>query len=166
MDPEALTALERALPPGGRVAIDTAPLIYFVEEHPRYFEAVETVLRWVDSGRLEAVTSTVTLIEVLSRPIEVGDLDLSRRYVEVLTSSQGFTVRPVDVTMAVRAAELRAKYGLRTPDAIQVACAIESGCDALVTNDIKLRGVAETTIVVLDDLVDPPRHPAGGVSEP
>jgi predicted nucleic acid-binding protein len=54
----------------------------------------------------------------------------------------------------VRAAEIRARHGLRTPDAIMVATAIESGATLAVTNDDAWRKVKELEVVMLRDLGD------------
>ena len=42
---------------------------------------------------------------------------------------------------------------LRTPDALQIACALETDCQALLTNDDRLRRVKEMRVVVLDALL-------------
>jgi predicted nucleic acid-binding protein len=54
--------------------------------------------------------------------------------------------------MAERAAELRASYGMRLPDALQIAAALGERCDAFLTNDRRLARVTEIRVLVLDDL--------------
>lgn len=66
--------------------------------------------------------------------------------------SPDFEVVPIDLNVAERAAELRARYGLRTPDALQIAAALSSGCEAFLTNDAKLQRVTELRKLVLDTL--------------
>lgn len=56
----------------GPVAIDTVAFIYFIEEHPRYLPLVDELFRAVDAGRLPAVTSELTLLEVLVFPRSAG----------------------------------------------------------------------------------------------
>jgi predicted nucleic acid-binding protein len=51
------------------------------------------------------------------------------------------------------AAEVRARYNLRTPDALQVAAASALQCEAMLTNDSSLKRVTELKIILLDDLV-------------
>jgi predicted nucleic acid-binding protein len=48
--------------------------------------------------------------------------------------------------------ELRARYRLRTPDALHVACAIDMGCEAFLTNDKGIKHVEITRVLVLDEL--------------
>ena len=59
---------------------------------------------------------------------------------------------PVTFEIADKAAQLRAQYNLRTPDALHIASAIESGCQALLTNDLGIKRVTELRVLVLDEL--------------
>jgi len=54
--------------------------------------------------------------------------------------------------IAEKAADLRARYNLRTPDALQVATALYAGCDAILTNDAAMARVTELSVLVIDDL--------------
>ena len=62
-------------------------------------------------------------------------------------------LRSIDIDVAGNAAELRARHNIRLPDALQVAVALQSGCDAFITNDKQLLRVDEMAILVLDDFV-------------
>lgn len=59
------------------VALDTAPLIYFIEENPPYLPLVRPFFEAVDRGELRVVTSVLTLTEVLVHPMRHGDHDLA-----------------------------------------------------------------------------------------
>jgi predicted nucleic acid-binding protein len=48
---------------------------------------------------------------------------------------------------------LRANYNLRTPDAIQLATAIQARATAFLTNDSFLTSVSDLEILILDQLV-------------
>jgi len=52
----------------------------------------------------------------------------------------------------LRAAEIRARHGLRTPDAIMLATALQSGATLAVTNDSAWRRVEALEILLLRDL--------------
>lgn len=54
--------------------------------------------------------------------------------------------------MADSAASLRAQHRLRMPDALQLAMALHSGCEAFLTNDEDLRHVKDLRVVILEDL--------------
>jgi predicted nucleic acid-binding protein len=140
------------LPPGP-IGIDTAPFIYFVERHPRYVDAIRPLIRAADAGTRQLVTSAITLLEVLVVPYRAGDLALASEYETLLTRSRGLRVCDIDAQQLRAAAQLRAKYGLRTPDSIQLAAAITSGCAAFVTNDRRIPDVDNLKIVLLDSVI-------------
>ncbi|MEP7285879.1 MAG: type II toxin-antitoxin system VapC family toxin [Chloroflexota bacterium] len=139
-----------------QIGIDTAPLIYFVEKHPVYFDRIKTVIQHITQGSSAGVSAALTLTEVLTQPIKIGRTDLVNEYEDILLNSAGFLLVATDAKIARVAAELRARYNLKTPDAIQVATALESGCQAFLTNDFGIKRVTELRILVLDDLeLDP-----------
>ncbi len=144
--------LHDALAGVARLGVDTAPIIYFIEVHPRYEVIVEQIFGLIASGSLIGVTSTISLTEVLVQPFVRGDTRLQQEYRDLLLQSNHFEVAPIDAATAERAAELRARYGLRTPDALQIASALDSGCEAFLTNNSKLQRVTELRILMLDNL--------------
>lgn len=81
----------------GPVAIDTAAFIYFMEAHPRYLPILEPLFQAADAGRLELVTSAVTLLEVLVVPFRAGDARLAERYEALLTQSAGLVTNDRDL---------------------------------------------------------------------
>jgi predicted nucleic acid-binding protein len=135
-----------------RLAIETAPIIYFIEKHPSYLSIMREVLKLVEAGTIEGVTSTITVTEVLSHPIKMQNQQLVKSYRNILMNSKNLSTVPVNFSIAETAGHLRATYNLKTPDALHVATALFSGCDALITNDKTISRVTELTILILDDL--------------
>ena len=119
----------------GRVAVDTAVFIYFIEDDKPFEPLLEPLFRDADRGTRELVTSALTLLEVLVVPYRAGNRVLADRYEALLTRSRG--IRLVDLTRdhLRAAAQLRAATGVRTPDALQLAAAIGADCDTFLTND-------------------------------
>lgn len=138
----------------GPIALDSSVFIYFVESHPRYAPAVREVFAAIDAGRLEAVTSAVSLLEVLVAPLRAGDRQLAATYEAVLTTSPGLTLREVDLPLLRAAAEVRASTGVRVPDALQLAAGLEARCTAFLTNDRRLPRVGRMRVVQLDAVLD------------
>lgn len=134
------------------LGFDTAPLIYLIEKHPSFLEPMREVARRVDEGSIGAVASVITLTELLAQPLRHGRTDLVEAYRRLFEAHAHVRVVPIDVAIAVRGAELRARHGLRTPDALQVAAAIQAGCDAFLTNDADMRRVDEARVVLVSDL--------------
>lgn len=137
----------------GRVAVDTAVFIYFIEEHPRYLPYIQPLFADVDAGKREIVTSALTLLEVLVVPYRAGDLALAQRYELVLSRSRGLRIVDLDRAQLRAAAQLRAMHGARTPDALQLAAALSTQCTAFLTNDRKLPAVPGLRIVQLQDSI-------------
>jgi predicted nucleic acid-binding protein len=144
--------LDDALRGVRRLGLDSAPLIYLVEDHPRYADLVDEVTRRISDGGMVGVTSVITLGEVLVQPFARGDERLRQRYRDILLNGIGFLTLPIDAALAERAAELRARYGMRLPDALQIAVALAESCEAFLTNDRRLARVTEFRMLVLDDL--------------
>jgi predicted nucleic acid-binding protein len=139
-----------------RLGIETSPYIYFVENHPDYADKMEAIFELVETEAIEVTTSVLTLTETLMKPIQAEDKALIQAYRELLSETDYIHLLPVTAKFAAEAAKLRAKYNLRTPDALHIATAIKSGCNAFLTNDKGLQRVSELPILVLDDLeLDP-----------
>jgi predicted nucleic acid-binding protein len=112
------------------------------------------VFERIDGGSISAVASTVTLVELLTGPLFAGDIALAERHKELFLRTSGFSVAPVTPSIAERAAEVRAQYRLRTPDAIIVASALEADCDAIISNDDDWkRRITEIRILHLEQFV-------------
>lgn len=137
---------------GSVIGLDTTPLIYFTEENPTYIEVVDPFFKAVGSDELVVITSVVTLLEVLVRPIKDGNLKLAQRYREFLLHSYSVTTHFLSQEIAEEAANLRAFHNIRTPDSIQMATAIIGGASFFLTNDTHLPSLPNLKTLVLDDL--------------
>ncbi len=135
----------------GPVGLDTVAFIYFIEEHPAFLPLVVSLFRDADAGRRTIVTSAVTLLEVLVVPYRVGNLPLASRYEDLLTRARGVRLVELDRSQLRAAAQLRALYRVRTPDALQLAAALSNRCKAFVTNDRVLPALPGLRIIQLGD---------------
>ena len=129
------------------MALDTVAFIYLIGEHPDYLPLVRSIFEATDRGEREIVTSALTLLEVLVVPYRAGDLALAARYETLLTSSRGLHVVDIDRAQLRSTAQLRARYRVRTPDAIQLAAALSMRCGTFVTNDRKIPAIPGLTVV-------------------
>lgn len=142
------------LPVGAVTGFDTAPLIYLIEGHAIYGPIVLPLFAdRFEKGINPATTSTITLAEVLVKPLLRGLNNVIVRYRAYLTQTSHQGVVPISLNTAEQAADLRARYGLRLPDACQIAAALEAGATHFVTNDKNLRKVTELKVLVLEDYV-------------
>jgi predicted nucleic acid-binding protein len=117
---------------GALVLVDTAPIIYTLEGHRRFATRFKPLFRRHEAGEIALAVTTVTIAEVLTGPMKAGAEALARRYRAAL---EMWTVVDFTGDIAEGAARLRGHYGLKLPDAIQLASALAINADALVTHD-------------------------------
>ena len=141
---------------GQLIGLDTAPLIYLVEENPNYEDIVDPFFEALDRDEFRVVTSVVTLVEVLVYPLRAASAELAQLYREILFDQDNLATVSVSPRIAELAAHLRAIHNLRTPDAIQLATAIQEGALFFLTNDDRLPAMPNLEILVLDELRNPP----------
>jgi predicted nucleic acid-binding protein len=119
-----------------KVFFDTNVFIYMFEGlEPNRSRTLAIRKRMLDRGD-RAVTSAMTLGEVLVRPTKLGQTSLIEQYDRAIRSTT--QVVSFDASVAWRYASLRATHKLRNADAIQLACAAHFGVDLFVTNDADL----------------------------
>jgi len=134
------------------VGLDTAPLIYFIEKNPTYYGTLLPFFEVVHNGGIQVVTSTLTLTEVLVLPYRSGNQKLAFEYTKILLNSPNLTILPVSNSIATAAARVRAAYGYKSPDAIQIATAQEGNAKAFLTNDSSLKSIPAMQVLQLDQL--------------
>lgn len=120
----------------GVIYLDSCLLVYAVEDDPVFGPTTKQRLaQAADTEDAVLAISPLVRLECLVGPMRSGDRSLRLRYERALS-----LLRLLDMPPAVYdgASELRARYGLRTPDALHLACAQHHGCRALWTNDDRL----------------------------
>lgn len=136
-----------------KLAFDTAPIIYFIERNPTYIDRMRVILRHISHPHNTlGHASVMVLAEVLVQPLKMGNYSLAQKYERILAKNNRLQLIPVSPSIARQTAKIRADYGLKTPDALHIATAIETGCDAFLTNDRGLQRVTEIKVLVLDDM--------------
>lgn len=138
---------------GQVVGLDTAPLIYFIEQHPTYHPILKPIFAALSAGQFTAVTSTITLVETLVQPFRTHRPDLAQVYQEILLNAQHLTCYNLSPVIATNSAEIRAQYNFRTPDAIQLATAVASSATFFLTNDRTLQRFPLIQVVLVDSLL-------------
>jgi len=127
-----------------RIMFDTSPIIYFIERNKIYKKNIDKIFNLVlHDYKYHAFSSVITLIEVLTKPLRDGHNDIVQQYKKFLLDSGNFFLYPIDVMASEKASLLRSQYNLKTPDAIQIAVAIEHQGTLFITNDINLKKIKE-----------------------
>ncbi|HLX17312.1 MAG TPA: PIN domain-containing protein [Bradyrhizobium sp.] len=134
----------RGLPEDSLVLIDSAPIIYLLEGHPKFGPRFKPLFEAHRTGRMRFAVTTITIAEVLTGPLQAGDDALAQRYRAILESWQPIAL---DVDIAESAARLRASLRLRLADAVQAASALAVNAAALVTHDRDFSRVRSLRII-------------------
>jgi len=128
VEPLDLSSLGR----GSLVLVDAAPLIYYLEGHPRLGARFKPLFERQEAGEIVFAVATITITEVLTGPLGAGNEPLANRYRKILES---WEVVDLTAEIAENAARFRASLRLKLPDAVQLASALAVNADALVTHD-------------------------------
>jgi uncharacterized protein len=121
----------------GLIYLDTCLLVYAIEDDPVFGERVRAALAGEAQARF--AISPLVKLECLVKPIRDADLVLQSRYEGALGQ---LALLPMPEAVFAAATHLRARFGLRTPDALHLACAQQHRCTALWTNDDRLARAA------------------------
>lgn len=136
-----------------RIALDTSIFIYELEANARYLGLTDAVFSWVEQAAHEAVTSTITMTELLVPSYREKDENRVDAFYGLLSTYPNLQWIAPDLETADLAAKLRAQYHLRTPDALQAATAIHTHATGLITNDPVFARIHEIETAVLDHLL-------------
>ncbi len=134
---------------GQKIGLDTSFWIYFLEENPKYLRKTRSFVDAIEAGRIEAVFSSIGLIEVLTGPKRAGNFELAGEYRELFARFPNLTIEGINESIVEIASDLRATYGISTPDAIHMATAIDAGAKKFLTNDKGLKRVKEILVELL-----------------
>jgi predicted nucleic acid-binding protein len=136
-----------------RVAIDSSVFIYQLEANPSYVALSDATFTWVERPGCSAVTSTITMTELLVQPYRDHDEDQADEFYALLSTYPHLEWIAPDLEIADLAARLRGLHGLRTPDALQAATAVKAGATAMIINDPIFERVATLETIVLNRFV-------------
>jgi predicted nucleic acid-binding protein len=134
-----------ALTAGALVLVDSAPIIYLLEYHPRFAARFRPVFERQAVGEIVFAVTTIAMAEVLAGPLGAGQEVLAKRYRNVMESWQ---VVELSADIAESAARLRGGLKLKLADAVQVASALAIGADALLTHDRDFSAVKALRVLV------------------
>jgi predicted nucleic acid-binding protein len=109
-----------------KIALDTNFFIYVFEQHPEYGMNAKKILEYIESGIVQAVASSITLTEILVKPIRERNHKLEKQYKLLFCHFPNLTIIPITNVIAEQAAHLRGRYNIKTPDALIIATSMLS----------------------------------------
>ncbi len=133
--------------------MDTNIFIYAIEGYPEYQSILTSLFSLFDEGTYSAVTSELTLAEVLIKPMKENKKEIQQLYEELLRPSDVLTISTIDRQILIDAAKIRASSDtILLPDAIHLASARNQNCSSFITNDKRLRKIDSFQVVILSEL--------------
>ena len=138
---------------GKKVYIDTSQFIYFVEGHSDFSEVIKPLFNLIDQEIFTACTSQFTLTELFIKPYREGFDELIRDYQGLLLESEKITLFSLNQETFLNAAQIGGTQGLRTPDAIHIASALENQCEFFITNDKRIRDYKSVRVIQISDFI-------------
>ncbi len=136
-----------------RIALDTSIFIYQLEATPDYLAYTDPIFRWLEQPGSAAITSTITMTELLVLPYREGDEQRANDFYGLLATYPNLNWIAPTLEVADLAARIRALHRLRTPDALQAATALHAPSTGLITNDPVFKRVEGFETIVLDELI-------------
>lgn len=147
-----LNGFSKILSTLNQLSLDSSVFIYYIEEHKTYLPAVTILFeQHINTGLLRGFVSSILLTEILTRPYKFGDIALASTYKKILLESPNIFITNVDNKIADKAAQLRSRYQIKTPDSLHLSTALEIGSDVFLCNDQSLQKIKELKVLVLND---------------
>lgn len=138
-----------------KIFIDTAPIVYFLEENEYLISENKTVTRFfetIDLSTVRLVTSAVTIEEYLVFPYKENRTELILNFEEFL-EEMDFEILDINRRTAKKAAQIRGKFtSFKALDCLQLSAAVCSDCGLFVTNDRRLKQFDGIKIAAIAEL--------------
>jgi predicted nucleic acid-binding protein len=128
-----------------RYYLDSAPIIYLIEQVQPYASAVR---RKLSAQGLVLISSELTRLECRVKPLRNGDAALLQDFDDYFANSIAEIV-PLTRDVIDRATEIRAQFNFKTPDSIQLAAAVAANSAVFLTNDHRLSSFIAIAIEVI-----------------
>ena len=135
------------------IGLDSSVFIYQLEANSRYVALTDLVFRWLERPDSLAVTSAITMTEVLVPAYRTGDEQHVYEFQSLLSVYPNLEWVAADLEIADIGARLRAAHRLRTPDALQAASAIRRAATGFISNDAAFDRVGAFESLTLDALL-------------
>ena len=131
--------------------LDASALIYLVDGEAQWAEATQATLQQlaVEAPDLTLAVSRLSVMECRVAPLRRGDQASLDRF-EALFAQPDLLVVELSASVVELATQLRANHGLRTPDALQAACCLELGSEAvMITGDAGFQRVRALQVCLI-----------------
>ena len=153
LTPKSISTKKERMIGTDRIFFDTAPFIYLVENHPKYYPIVsDFISNKIAVSEFGFVTSAITLAEFEVKPKRNNQLSIIEKFRTKLKELD-FVLAEINFDIAELSTTLRVNYSfLKLFDSLQLATAINMRCQSFYTNDFRLKQVGEIEVILVEDL--------------
>jgi predicted nucleic acid-binding protein len=111
------------------------------------------LIKVIAAESISCTISALSVTELLAKPYKLKDMEKVKLFENFIQSLPGTEIQSVNYHIAKLAASIRADYNIRTPDAILISTAFNTGAYCFITNDIALKKVSliGLEVLVMDD---------------
>jgi len=136
---------------GVKLFLDACTIIYLIESQEQLGQKTRLLLTQALQNKAQLIVSRLSFLECRVLPLKTKDDDLLRLYNEFFKLPSLQVIELTEDVINV-ATDLRASYSssLRTPDALQLACALKGKADTFLTGDKKLSVIQEIEVLVIN----------------
>jgi len=134
-----------------KLFLDACSIIYLIESQEQLGQKTRLLITEALKNKTQLVISRLSFLECRVLPLKTKDDELLSRYNNFFKLP---SLEIIELTEDVinLATDLRANYSssLRTPDAIQIACALKAHANQFLTNDKKLLAIQEIDVLLIN----------------
>jgi Predicted nucleic acid-binding protein, contains PIN domain len=120
------------------IMLDTNAIIYFLDGTPNLIDLMLALFELVEQGRLKVTLSVINEAELLVKPYRENNIAAIEALNFFLEEFPNLKINLLNREISRQAAKIRAESGLRLPDAMILATAINNHCDLFLGNDTEL----------------------------
>jgi len=121
---------------GKRVYFDANIFIYLLEGNELFEPAVSQLRDLIADDQITVISSDLIYTEVLAHPALSGNKDAIEHIISFISN---FDIHPVTQSITIHAGILRGETGMKTPDALHVASAVQGSAEVFLSNDKGIR---------------------------
>ena len=138
---------------GKHVYFDTNIFIYLIEGNPSLESCIQELRLAIMHDELRISSSDLVYTEILPPMVKNQDRLAIENTMALLGEESTFHIHAMNKETCIQAGFLRGELGMKAPDAIHVAAALQAGCGVFLTNDKGIRVPDNLERIILSDFI-------------
>jgi len=136
------------------IGLDAQVFIYQFGNNPVFRPLTMTLFNLIEQGEIVGVTSILSILEIIAKPMEKEDTHLVNEYKFLLNTFPNLVVGAVDEDVIDLAAFLKAKYSFETTIAVQLATAKLYDARCFITNNQEMKRIQEVKVFIISEILE------------